>query len=286
MRTQTAAGLGGKPKGAVARLRAALHRQLDPEAWPSEGLSPLNWVILWLILASVVFGLVATEKALAAAVGQRLVLIDHAILVVFAVEYVGRLSTIGLNPRFRGLRGVLRYALRPASIADLVVLLPLFMAAPPTWILIIRLLRILRLFRLAEFPRVHAALDEFGAALAAKRFELMTTLVSGVLLLILSSTALYLCEKDVQPENFGSVPRALWWAVVTFTTVGYGDAVPSTTAGKFFAGFFAIAGLALAAMLTGVVASALSDAARLHRDRGKPGFAAKKSAQNLKKAEE
>jgi voltage-gated potassium channel len=265
MRGDIATGAEGEaPAGAVSRLRRTLHRQLDPEAWPEEGLSPLNWAILWLIFASVAFGLISTEQSFAETLGGWLFVVDHAILSVFAVEYVGRLWTIGLNPRYRGALGVLRYALRPASLADLIVLIPLFMEHPPTWILIIRLLRILRLVRLAELPRVHRALDEFFGALAAKRFELTLTLCTGVLLLVLSSTALYLCERNVQPEIFGSVPRALWWAVVTFTTVGYGDAVPMTTTGKFFAGFFAIAGLALAAMLTGVVASALSDAARRH----------------------
>lgn len=255
------------PPGALARLRGALHRQLDPEAWPGGGFSPVNWAILWLILFSVVFGVVTTEPSLAGALGEWLFFVDHAILTVFAAEYVARLSTIGLNPSYRGAAGVIRYALRPASLADLIVLIPLFMEHPPTWILMIRLLRILRLIRLAELPRVHRALAELFAALGAKRFELTLTLCLGVLLLLLSSTALYVCEKDVQPEVFGSIPRALWWAVVTFTTVGYGDAVPMTTAGKFFAGLFAIAGLCLAAMLTGVIASALSEAARLHQRR-------------------
>jgi voltage-gated potassium channel len=259
--------MDGEPRSGLARFRAALHRQLDPEAWPDQGLSPLNWVLLWLIVLSVAFGIVATEPGISAQLGGWLFIIDHAVLGIFAVEYAARLWTIGLNPHYRGARGVLRYAMRPASIADLIVLLPIVMSTPPTWILIVRLLRILRIVRLAELPRINAALSELGEALNAKRFELGITFCGAIMLLIFSSTALYLCERNVQPEVFGSVPRAMWWAVVTFTTVGYGDAVPQTVLGRFFAGFFAIAGLALGAMLTGVFASALSDAARIHRVR-------------------
>ncbi len=248
-------------------IRRRLHRQLDPEAWEHHGLSPLNWAILWLILLAIIFGVVATEPEIYNRLGARLHLIDHIILGIFAVEYGLRLATIGLNPKFAGARGVLRYALKPACLADLIVLAPIFMATPPSWIVLIRLLRILRIARLAEMPRINSAITEFFEAIAAKRFELIMTGCGAVLLMICSSTALYLAERNVQPEVFGSIPRSLWWAVVTFTTVGYGDAVPATTAGRFLAGFFAIAGLALGAMLTGVFASALTEAAQIHQSR-------------------
>lgn len=246
-------------------LRRFLHRQLDPEAWPGHGLSPVNWAVFWLIWAGIVFGALATEPSIAAVFGDRLHDIDHALLAVFSIEYLGRLYVCGLNPKFAGPGGFFRYVRSPASIADLIVIAPFFLAAPPTWLVVFRLLRILRLLRLAAMPHIHAAMREFYDALAAKRFELIFTLFLGVILLLVSSTTLYLIERDIQPEVFGSIPRALWWSVVTFTTVGYGDAVPASTAGKFFAGFYAISGLGLVAMLTGVIASALSDAAELHQ---------------------
>lgn len=258
---------GGTGVSILSRLRRFLNRQLDPEAWEKGGLSPTNWAILVVILASIVFGVVATEQRVVDALGPWLGRIDHAILILFAAEYAARLASIGLNPKFRGLGGAARYALRPASLADLVVLAPLFMSAPPTWLMVFRLLRIMRLARLAELPRINAAISEFSEAIAAKRFELILTGCSAIMLLLLSATALYLAERHVQPEMFGSIPRALWWAVVTFTTVGYGDVVPQTLLGRIFAGVFAIAGLALVAMLTGVFASALTDAARIHRTR-------------------
>jgi len=246
------------------QLRQALHRQLDPEAWGQRGLSPLNWAIFWLIWISIIFGVFATEPSVASWFGGHLLLIDRLLLALFLTEYIARLAVCGLNPRFRGVKGFFRYAFSLASLADLVVILPLFLPTPPTWTLILRLLRILRLFRLASMPHIHTALREFTEALASKRFELIFTLCIAVILMLMSSTTLYLVERNLQPEIFGSIPKAMWWSVVTFTTVGYGDAVPISTLGKFFAGLYAILGLGNVAMLTGVIASALSDAAERH----------------------
>lgn len=248
----------------ITKLRQFWHRQLDPEAWDGKGLSPTNWIIFVCIWVAIVFGVLATEPSFSRLMGDKLAMIDKLILAGFAIEYFARLATAGLNPRFKGFSGLIRYATTPASIADLIVIIPILLPTPPSWMLIFRLLRILRLLRLASMPHIHQAIDEFFEALAAKRFELIFTLCLGVILILTSSTLLYLIERDVQPEVFGSIPRAVWWSVVTFTTVGYGDAIPITTLGRIFAGAYAISGLGLVAMLTGVIASALSEAAERH----------------------
>jgi len=247
-------------------LRRFVYRQLHPEGWERRGLSPTNWFIINAIWLSILFGVMATEPTFATALGGGLLLIDYLILIIFATEYVGRLATVGLNPRYRGAGGLVRYALKPASVADLIVLAPLFLAPTSAWLLLFRLLRILRLLRLATMPNVQRAIAEFGEAFLAKRYELVFTVSLGLILILVSSTTLYLIERDIQPDVFGSIPRAIWWSVITFTTVGYGDSVPATSLGRFFAGFFAIAGLGLVAMLTGVIASSLSDAAQKHSE--------------------
>jgi len=247
-----------------SKFRRYLHRQLDPEAWPTNGFSPLNWMIIVAIWVSIIFGVLATEPKFTTLFGGGLLLADRIILGFFAVEYIARFATAGLNPKFRGVVGLLKYATRPVSIADLIVILPIFLAASPTWVTIFRLLRILRLIRLAAMPRIHDAIEEFIGALAAKKFEFLLTFSVAIILVLFSSTALYLLEGEHQPAEFGSIPRSIWWSIVTFTTVGYGDAVPITPMGRFFAGFFAICGVGLVAMLTGIIASALGDAAERH----------------------
>lgn len=249
----------------MKKLRAALHRQLDPEAWPGRGFSPLNWVILIAIGVLIVLSILTTEKAAMEAFGLEILLAEQVILALFALELLARFWTAGLDPRFAGLSGALRYALRPSTIADILVVVPLFIAVPPGWIPVLRLVRVLRLLRLAAMPRVRRAFAEFGGALIAKRFEFLLTACFALALLLTSSTVLYMVEGDIQPEAFGSIPRAIWWSVVTFTTVGYGDAVPVTWLGRFFAGSFAVLGIGLVAMLTGIVASALTEASERHR---------------------
>ena len=80
-----------------------------------------------------------------------------------------------------------------------------------------------------------------------------------VLAVMISSTSIYLFEHEVQPEVFGSIPASMWWSFITLTTVGYGDAVPMTAAGKMVAGFTALMGVCVVALLTGIVASGFSN---------------------------
>ena len=84
--------------------------------------------------------------------------------------------------------------------------------------------------------------------------------VIASMLLLMSSTLLYIVEGGIQPETFGSIPRAMWWSIATLTTVCYGDVYPVTTLGRVFAGLTAITGIGLIAMPTGILASAFSDA--------------------------
>ncbi|TCD05483.1 two pore domain potassium channel family protein [Erythrobacteraceae bacterium CFH 75059] len=96
-------------------------------------------------------------------------------------------------------------------------------------------------------------------AILSRASHLWVTLFITGLFLILSATLMFWIEGDGQPEAFGSIPRAMWWAAVTMTTVGYGDVVPLTAIGKLFGGLISISGIALIAIPTGILASAFSD---------------------------
>ena len=106
------------------------------------------------------------------------------------------------------------------------------------------------------------ALKRIGAVLATRSQELSVAVLAAGMLLLLSASLLYLVERDIQPEAFGSIPRAMWWGVATLTTVGYGDVYPITALGRFFAAITALAGIGVVAMPAGILAAAFSEAFR------------------------
>ena len=129
----------------------------------------------------------------------------------------------------------------------------------------IRLLRILRLFRIFKFARYSTALRRFQRAFMIAREELTLFLIVTVILLYFSAIGIYHFEHDAQPKAFSSVFTSLWWAVVTLTTVGYGDVYPITIGGRIFTFGVLMVGLGIVAVPAGLVSSALSKAREIER---------------------
>jgi voltage-gated potassium channel len=144
---------------------------------------------------------------------------------------------------------------------------------------LVRLFRLLRVLRLSRSRRFREAVFRFGYALRAKRSELEVALVFTGTVILVSATGLYLSESHVQPEHFGSIPRALWWAVCTVTTVGYGDVVPVTVLGRLLGGLTALAGIGSIAIPTGILVVGFSEAAEA-LDKRRPNKQAKRRRRN------
>ncbi len=126
--------------------------------------------------------------------------------------------------------------------------------------MILRLVLLIRVVRLARLGRFSTALECIAEAVRSRTYELLVSAIFGVIILLFAATCLYLVEGDIQPEAFGSIPRATWWAVATLTTVGYGDVYPITVLGRILAGITAVTGICMIAVPTGILASAFSDA--------------------------
>ena len=122
----------------------------------------------------------------------------------------------------------------------------------------VRALRLLRLLRILKLARYSSAIGRFQRALTLAREELLVFLGIAVMLIYLSAVGIYYFENEAQPEQFASVFHSLWWAVVTLTTVGYGDAFPVTLGGRMFTFAVLMAGLGIVAVPTGLLASALA----------------------------
>jgi voltage-gated potassium channel len=175
---------------------------------------------------------------------------------IFTLEYVARLWACVELPPLRHLphwRARLRFARRPLLIVDLAAILPFYLSLfVPLDLRVLRVLRLLRFFKVARYS---PALQTLGRVVSNERRALYGALMVMASLLLISSTIIYFLERHAQPEVFGSVPAAAWWALATLTTVGYGDAVPVTVAGRLFGGVVMIFGLGMFALPIGIVAT-------------------------------
>jgi voltage-gated potassium channel len=246
-------------------LRWRLYVLLEPRAWKHDGLSPLNRLVSIVILAAVVLVIFETEEPIYLAYRDWFHNAEIVISVFFTIEYLTRLWVAGEDPRYRGFVGRLRFVTTPTAIIDLLALSPMFLGLLGSEAFLARLFRLVRILRLAKLGRYSRAFSAIMEALNARRYELWMSAAIAVMLMLVSSTLLYLVEGGGQPESFGSIPRAMWWSIATLTTVGYGDVFPVTLAGRVLAGMTALTGIGLIAMPTGILAAAFSDALQKQR---------------------
>lgn len=247
-------------------LRVAAFRQLEPSAWPRKGLSPVNLFLIVLILIAAAEAVIDTEPTIA---GGREYLFDRVELtlgLIFLVEYLARIWVAVENPRFATARFPrLRYMVTPIAIIDFLAVVPALFAFGGAPSLMLRFFRVLRLLRLAKLGRTSKALQHIRDAVVERRYEFALILGMLGITILIAGSLLYLAEAEAQPDKFGSIPRAMWWAIVTLTTVGYGDAYPVTTLGRVMAGFVAIIGVSLIALPTGLFAASFTDAMERRR---------------------
>jgi voltage-gated potassium channel len=213
-------------------------------------------LILGLIVLNVAAVVAGSVESVRARWGAALDAFEVVSVVVFTVEYLGRLWAAPEDPRYRSaVAGRLRWAVTPLALIDLAAVLPFFLPLLGVDLRVARAIRLLRLVRLAKAARYVRALSLLGAVLRGKREELGLTAVVVGLLVLVSATLMYHVEHGVQPEAFSSIPATLWWAVVTLTTVGYGDVVPVTAAGRVLGACVAILGIGLFALPTAILGS-------------------------------
>ncbi len=188
--------------------------------------------------------------------------VNVAIVWIFALEFALRFWSEGENPAHKGVGGRVRFLLQPITITDVLAFLPELIAlqffpdATGAWFPAMRALRLFRLFKLARYVPAFAIV---GAAVKRAWAPLVASLCVAGAQLYVAAMMLYFIEGDTKPEAFGSIMRALWWAVVTLTTVGYGDVFPETGWGRFAAGLVALAGVGIVALPTGILASSFSE---------------------------
>jgi len=182
-------------------------------------------------------------------------------IAIFTIEYLLRLWTCTINNRFRDpLMGRIRFALTPLALVDLMAILPFYLPMLiPFDLRFIRAVRLFRLFRLFKIGRYSRSLRTIGNVLKSKKEDLFITVFTVFILLVVASSLMYFVENEAQPEAFSSIPTAMWWGVITLTTVGYGDIYPVTMAGKILGSIISILGIGIFALPTGILASGFAE---------------------------
>lgn len=173
--------------------------------------------------------------------------VEWCVLVIFTLEYLTRLICAA-HP--------LRYAFSFWGVIDLLSCLPILSLLKPQWA-VLRTFRLLRALRLLKLFRSSRALDRLAHALDEVRDELILFVILAVIMLYVSAVGIYAFENDAQPEVFSSIPQSFWWAIASFTTVGYGDMVPITIGGRVFTSFILFIGLGVVAVPAAIVTTAL-----------------------------
>jgi len=187
-------------------------------------------------------------------------------VIIFSIEYVARVwcSVENADKNYtHPIRGRLRYMLTPMALLDLIVILPFYLGFFLS--VDLRFMRVLRLLRIFKLSRYSSSMTLLLQVLADEAKSIWAALFVLCLLIILASSLTYLAEHDAQPEAFSSIPAAMWWAIITMTSVGYGDVTPITVIGKVLASVISIISIGIVALPAGLLASGFSEAIRKRR---------------------
>ncbi|XP_063800413.1 potassium voltage-gated channel subfamily KQT member 1 [Pseudophryne corroboree] len=224
-----------------------------------------HFTVFLIVLICLIFSVLSTIQQYSNLATETLFWMEIVLVVFFGTEYVIRLWSAGCRSKYVGVWGRLRFARKPISVIDLIVVVAsvivlcvgsngqVFATSA------IRGIRFLQILRMLHVDRQGGTWRLLGSVVFIHRQELITTLYIGFLGLIFSSYFVYLAEKDAIDGSgeyqFGSYADALWWGVVTVTTIGYGDKVPQTWIGKTIASCFSVFAISFFALPAGILGS-------------------------------
>jgi len=257
----------GLQPGTYERIQKQVYILLESPANHNRVRKFIIYFIAVLILLNVIVVILETTYGLFIEYHPYFFVIDLFTVIVFSIEYILRVWVCVRDPRYSSpLTGRIRYAVSPLALVDLIAITPFYLPLVfPIELRLLRLLRLLRIFRVLKLGRYSNAFETFADVLKSRKEELIITLIMAVIILILASSALYAVEREAQPDKFASIPDAMWWAVVTLATVGYGDVYPITPLGKFISSLVALSAIGLFALPAGILAAGFAESIQKRR---------------------
>ena len=234
----------------MKKLRAFINAETNPGRF-------FDVIIQLLIIVSIITFSIDTLPDLDQTQRDILNDIELVSVIIFSIEYILRI--IAAENRFK-------FIFSFYGIVDLLAVAPFYLSIGLD-LRSMRALRLLRIFRVFKLVRYNKALSRFNRAISIAREEIVIFLSAAILLIYLTAVGIYFFEHEAQPEKFDNIFDSLWWAVVTLTTVGYGDIYPITVGGRIFTVVILLMGLGIVAVPTGLLASALTTAREEEKNR-------------------
>ena len=238
----------------LVRLRRRVHYLLNSGDRGDRLSHAVNLFIIFLILVNVLSGSLETVESLHAAYLPIFLAIEVFSVGVFTLEYLLRLWSSKEDSRYRTRLG---FFLSFDSIVDLLAVLPFIIGF--IFAFDLRALIALRLLRLLKLVRYFQPLAILGAVMKAEFRGFMAAMFVLVILVFVAATGIYVFEREAQPDVFGNIPQSMWWAIVTLTTLGYGDVIPITLPGRVFAAMITVLSIGTVALPAGMLASRFSE---------------------------
>lgn len=217
----------------------------------------IGWVIIALIVASCVSVAVETLPELPADARPWLRRFEYVAVGIFSLEYVLRIWSA---------RRPIRKIFEPLVLIDLIAILPFYVGLLGGGLIdlrILRLLRTVRVLRMLKMQRYTDALSMLGSVVREARHKLLSFLIVAALCIVMMGSVMFY----VEPETFRSIPHAIWWSVVTLTTVGYGETIPHSAVGRVLTSALMLLGIGIIAIPTGIISSGMVE--HYHRSSSK-----------------
>lgn len=220
-----------------------------------------HFTVFLIVLACLVFSVLSTVPEYEMLAHETLFWVEIVLVLFFGVEYIVRLWAAGCRSKYVGIMGRLRFARKPISVIDLIVVvasilvLSLGSKGQVFATTAIRGIRFLQILRMLHVDRQGGTWRLLGSVVYIHRQELITTLYIGFLSLIFASYFVYLAERTEEHSMIGNFADSLWWGVVTVTTIGYGDVIPVTWLGKTIASCFSVFAISFFALPAGILGS-------------------------------
>ncbi|MGV0885917.1 ion transporter [Acinetobacter venetianus] len=242
----------------LQRLRLFVYNNLHNDDYQTTFSRCVNYFLIFLIVGNVAAVILESITEVYITYRNYFDMFEFTSIVIFSAEYFLRIWSVAENdPTDSAWSQRWKWAKSGGAIIDLIAILPAYFNF---FVHIdLRVLRILRLLRLLKLTRYFVSLQILLRVIKREKGSFQAVIFILVIMIVMAASGIYVVENKAQPEAFSSIPKAMWWAVVTLTTVGYGDVTPVTSMGKFLGALITILGVGIAALPAGILASGLAN---------------------------